>query len=58
MLYSGYSCDICGTAIEYRRTTDKWLPNKTALIRFARKDGWSIGKQVKCPDCKKRRGAK
>ena len=55
MIYSGYLCDKCGRATEYQRTSDKWLPGKTTLIRFARQDGWSIGKQVLCPSCKKRR---
>lgn len=52
MFFSGYFCDKCGTAIEYRRTSDKWLPSKTHLIAWARKDGWSIGKSVLCPRCR------
>lgn len=53
-LYSGYCCDKCGKAIEYNKTIKQWLPNKTNLIRFARQDNWSIGKQILCPDCRKR----
>lgn len=52
--YSGYYCDKCGVATEYRRTSDKWLPSKTHLVRWARESGWSIGKQVLCPNCRKK----
>ena len=53
MLYSGYCCDKCGKAIEYQRKTNEWIPSKTHLVRFARKEGWSIGKNVLCQDCRK-----
>lgn len=52
MLFSGYSCDKCLKSVEYRRTSDKWLPNKTHIIAWARKDGWSIGERVLCPNCR------
>lgn len=55
MLYSGYFCDKCGKADEYIRDVDKWIPNKTFLIRFARQNGWSVGKKVLCPDCRKKK---
>ncbi len=53
MLHSGYYCDKCGLAIDYRRTNNEWLPGKTHLVAWARKDGWSIGKNVLCPKCRK-----
>lgn len=55
MLYSGYYCDKCGHAIEYKRSVHEWLPSKTYLVSWARKDGWSIGKQVLCPACRGRK---
>ena len=53
-LYSGYFCDVCGIAIEYKRSPSEWLPSKTYIVKWARKDGWSIGKKVLCPECRKR----
>lgn len=44
MFYSGYFCDKCGTAIEYRRENKEWLPSKVYLVEYARKAGWSVGK--------------
>ena len=55
MIYSGYSCDNCGVAGEYNKSIDEWLPSKKWLIKFARENGWSVGKQILCPRCKKRR---
>lgn len=54
MLYSGYLCDKCGVVEEYRRTSEEYLPKKSSLIVFARRNGWSVGKQVLCPKCRKR----
>ena len=54
MFYSGYSCDKCGKAIEYRREPKEWLPSKVYLVEYARKNGWSVGKKVLCPDCRKK----
>ncbi|MEY8517218.1 hypothetical protein AALC25_09870 [Lachnospiraceae bacterium 29-84] len=54
MFYSGYSCDKCGKAIEYRREPKEWLPSKVYLVEYARQAGWSVGKKVLCPDCKKK----
>lgn len=53
MLYTGYCCDNCETAVEYRRKSNEWLPSKTYIVKWARKNGWSIGKKVLCPDCRK-----
>ncbi len=39
-------CDDCG---------ELWIEasyTQRMAIRAARKEGWSIGKQVKCPKCK------
>lgn len=52
MFYSGYFCDKCGDAIEYKRATNAWLPSKTHLVAFAREEGWSVGKRVLCPKCR------
>lgn len=46
ILYSGYYCDRCGKAIEYRREAKEWLPSKTYLTGYARQAGWSVGKKV------------
>lgn len=54
-LYSGYCCDKCGAAAEYRRSANEWLPSKTYIITWARKSGWSVGKSVLCPECKRRK---
>lgn len=40
-------CDVCGECDTYA-----WEVQKNA-IKQARKAGWSIGKKVKCPTCKK-----
>lgn len=56
MLISGYYCDECGDQITYEKTSKEWLPSKMQLIRFARKRGWTVGKYILCPDC--RRGKK
>lgn len=53
MFYTGYYCDKCGIAIEYRREIKSWLPSKTYLVEWARNKGWSIGKRVLCPNCRK-----
>lgn len=54
MFYSGYSCDKCGKAIEYRREPKEWLPSKIYLVEYARQNGWSVGKKVLCPECRKK----
>jgi hypothetical protein len=40
------SCDYCGNnwTEAYRRQKE--------VIREARNNGWSVGKKVKCPECK------
>ncbi len=52
MFFSGYYCDKCGTTIDYKRESNKWLPGKKHLVAWARKDGWSVGKRVLCPKCR------
>lgn len=52
MLYSGYYCDKCGTAFEYKANNNEWLPNKTYLVVRARENGWSVGKRILCPKCR------
>lgn len=41
-----YYCDICGY---HDRFSDLSV---TAVIKILRKHGWSVGKLMKCPDCK------
>ena len=52
MLYSGYFCDRCGKAVEYKRESCEWLPFKTHIIRWAREAGWTVGRKIICPKCK------
>lgn len=54
MLYSGFYCDECGTDMRVRSDSDEYLPSKMHLIRSARAEGWSVGKKILCPDCRKR----
>lgn len=51
MLFSGFYCDICGISMEKRATTSESIPSKTYLVKFAREKGWSMGKQILCPEC-------
>jgi arsenate reductase-like glutaredoxin family protein len=46
--YSGVQCDRC-------KNTLGWMANwaKKYVIRWARNEGWSFGKQALCPDCRK-----
>ena len=41
-------CDLCMDCETYA-----WELQKNA-IKQARKEGWSIGKKVKCPKCRRR----
>ncbi len=52
MFVSGYVCDNCKEATIYQRDVKHYLPSKTHLIRYARDDGWSVGKQILCPVCR------
>lgn len=45
-LINGIQCDICG-----RRDLWEWTCSKPYIERWARADGWKIGKQCRCPDC-------
>ncbi len=46
-LVSGFVCDKCG----FMALVDK-VGTKKALVCFARKKGWTVGKKVCCPNCK------
>ena len=46
--FSGVSCDKCGAKIGYMFV---WA--KKYLQKWARKEGWTIGKQCLCLKCKK-----
>lgn len=54
-LVSGYECDKCGK-YEMYIGNDYTIPSKIHLINLLRRDGWTYGKKVLCPKCK--RGAK
>ncbi len=41
-------CDYCHDCLTYA-----WVLQKDA-IKDARKEGWSIGGKVKCPDCRRK----
>lgn len=49
-LINGIQCDICG-----RRDLWEWTCGKLYIERWARADGWKIGKQCRCPDCVRRK---
>lgn len=56
MIYSGYFCDKCGEAVEFRRQVEEGkIPSKTIMISHARMSGWSVGKKILCPECRKRK---
>jgi hypothetical protein len=46
--FSGVSCDKCGAKIGYMSVWEK-----KHLQMWARKEGWTIGKQCLCSKCKK-----
>lgn len=48
-LINGIQCDLCG-----RRDLWNWTCGKLYVERWARQDGWKIGKQCRCPDCVKK----
>ena len=50
-IYASIQCDHCGKEWRWPHI------GKTHVIRWAREDGWSIGKTIKCPDCKKKKTA-
>lgn len=55
-LYSGYMCDKCGNSVSYGTAgVTEFLPGKSSLIALARRDGWTVGKQVLCPTCKRKK---
>lgn len=46
--YSGYRCDNCNNFTEYS------VPLSITYARsYARKDGYTVGKRVLCPFCKR-----
>lgn len=57
MTIEGFRCDICGGMRERNYSPKSYSFGKTDLIKTARKEGWSVGKLIKCPSCRKR-GAK
>ena len=55
MIFSGYKCDKCGKERLYYGNMDEMMESKTRLIWHARKNGWSVGKKILCPECRKKR---
>lgn len=43
------SCDFC-----YENLVEAYWSQKE-IIKEARKEGWSIGKKVKCPKCRQKK---
>lgn len=55
MLFSGYECDKCGVQVVYGGYKLSPPATKVHLIRFARRDGWSVGKEkILCPNCRRK----
>ena len=53
MFFSGFICDKCKACYMIPCTESKvWL------TKMAREKGWTIGKEVTCPYCQKRKGKK
>lgn len=52
-LIAGVQCDICGAASAW-----EWNAGKKYVRKWARKEGWKIGKLCKCPECAKQHGKK
>ena len=46
--YKVISCDICGLKVYWRHFLSYKL-----ITEYARARGWVIGKEMKCPGCKK-----
>ncbi|HEY5588227.1 MAG TPA: hypothetical protein VIK86_04635 [Candidatus Paceibacterota bacterium] len=46
-IYSGITCDKCGSSLHW-----DYIVTKGTMIRIIRKKGWSVGKTIKCIECK------
>ena len=46
-IFSSIQCEHCGLTIKCSHT------GKMTMISIARKKGWSVGKTIKCSECKK-----
>ncbi len=44
--YTEFGCDKCGKSLRCHTCSEKHA------IAWAREDGWSVGKEVLCPDCR------
>ncbi|SHN86534.1 MULTISPECIES: hypothetical protein [Desulfitobacterium] len=47
-IYTVIECDSCSNTLDSVGATPKYL-----MIKKAREKGWSVGKQIRCSDCKK-----
>lgn len=43
--YTKFECDKCGKSLKCHAKSEKHA------ISWARENGWSVGKNVLCPDC-------
>jgi ribosomal protein S27E len=48
-VFAGVRCDICGTSLVFSHA------GKTHIVSWAREEGWTVGKYVKCPNCKSKK---
>lgn len=60
---SGLHCDKCDKiqiwtahAPGIKKPKGTYLPGKSTLIEWGRDLGWSIGKEILCPDCREKYG--
>ena len=55
MLKTGCYCDQCGKEYSYTACYKDFLPSKAQLIRLIRVNGWSVGKYILCPNCRRKK---
>jgi hypothetical protein len=56
MITVGFYCDECGVGYEMSYSPNDPLPTKYMIFRRAREKGFTVGKRILCPKC--RRGGK
>lgn len=49
----GFICDVCGREIAWEANSG--TASKDRARGWARKKGWTFGKQDKCPDCARKK---
>lgn len=53
MIVIGCYCDKCGVGLEWTRNITDYRLEKYIIIRRMRECGYTIGKQILCPNCKR-----